>query len=98
MSLNIEVGQKALITVDNWFYAPDGRGYRAVFGTVKSVPTCKETGRWHVEIGNAIVAGSQINYAILSDTCHAGRSMDWTADAGSGVREYMRPCAIYFAD
>lgn len=38
-----EIGKKYLITVDNWFIAPDGVSYTAVFGTVNNVLTSEET-------------------------------------------------------
>ncbi|MFW8567024.1 hypothetical protein [Orrella sp. 11846] len=72
----IKVGDNALITTDNWFYAPNGNSYRAVWGTVKAVSSDKEvlginTNRnstnWYVEIGNMIVAGCQIHYAVATD-------------------------------
>lgn len=31
---NLQVGKKALITTNNWFMAPDGLQYKAVFGTI----------------------------------------------------------------
>lgn len=107
MELNIEVGQKALVTLDNWFLAPDGRDYKAVFGTVKAVRTAEESlgvkpnGRstnWYLEIGNMTIAGCQVHYALRTDHCHDGPAMNWTADAQHGVKEYERPCCIYFAD
>ena len=64
MESSMQIGQKALITTDAWFYAPDGRQYRAVFGTVKAVRTSEETlgvrtnarsTNWYVEIGLMIM-------------------------------------------
>mgnify|MGYP000871467567 FL=1 len=40
---NIEIGKKALLTLDNWFYVPDGNNYRAVVGTGNAVKTAEET-------------------------------------------------------
>lgn len=76
--MNIEIGSKALITTDNFFLAPDGQTYRAVFGTVKGVYDDKQTlgistnrhsANWYVEIGNMVIAGCQIHYAIKTDDC-----------------------------
>ena len=73
----MKVGDKILITTKEWFIAPDGHQYRAVFGTVKGVRSDEETlgiktnrgsTNWYVEIGNMIVAGCQIHYAIKTDT------------------------------
>lgn len=107
MELNIAAGQKALVTLDNWFFAPDGRQYRAVFGTVRAVRTAEDSlgvkpnGRstnWYLEIGNMTIAGCQVHYALRTENCHAGRAMDWHSDAQNGLKEFERPCSIYFAD
>lgn len=74
--MKIEVGQKWLITTDEWFFAPDGETYRAVYGTVKAVNTDADTlgiktnrgsSNWYICIGNMIVAGCQIHYAIQTE-------------------------------
>lgn len=105
--MNIEIGKKALITADNWFYAPDGKQYRAVFGTVKSIKTAEETlgikpngksTNWYVEIGNMTIAGCQIHYAIRTDKCNLDRAGDWTTKSDVGVTEFETPSKIYFAD
>lgn len=107
MQLNINVGEKALVTVDNWFYAPDGHQYRAVFGTIHAVRTAEDSlgvkpnGRstnWYLEIGNVTIAGCQVHYALRTDTCHFGPVTDWAASPEHGIREYQRPGAIYDAD
>ena len=107
MESSMQVGQKALITTNAWFYAPDGRQYRAVFGTIKAVRTSEDTlgvrtnarsTNWYVEIGNLTVAGCQICYALRCDSVHTGPAKDWSADAEKGLTEYDRPSAIYCAD
>src|SRR3546814_7562125 len=59
--LMVSVGDQALITTDNWFYAPDGKSYRAAFGTVQAirsseialgVKTNSKSTNWYVEVGN----------------------------------------------
>lgn len=104
--LNIEIGKTFLITVDNWFYGPDGKQYRGVFGTVKGVRTAEETlgirpnGRstnWYIEIGNIVVAGCQIHYVLRTDTCSFEPVKDWTTDGGT-YKEFERPCVIYNGD
>lgn len=105
--MNIEVGEKALVTVDNWFFAPDGKSYRAVYGRVKGCFTAEETlgikpnGRstnWYLEIGNVTIAGCQIHYAVKTDFCSSDRATDWQADAANGLKEYDRQSSIYFSD
>lgn len=108
MNLNIEIGKKALISCDNWFIAPDGCEYKAVFGTIKSVRTSEETlgvktnaksTNWYVEIGNMTVAGCQIHYAICTDTCNTGGAQGWSIDPRKdGAYTYERPSLVYFAD
>ena len=105
--MNIKIGDKALITADGWFYAPDGRSYRAVFGTIKGILTSEDTlgiktnaksTNWYVEIGNMLVAGCQIHYAIKTDKCSKDKALNWSSSAESGVKEFETPCSIYFAD
>lgn len=104
--MNIQIGEKALITCDNWFYAPDGRQYRAVHGTVKAVVSSEEalgvktnarSTNWYIEIGNMTVAGCQIHYAISAQTCNFDRALDWSSTTGS-VAEFDRPSSVYNAD
>lgn len=77
--MKIEVGKRYLITTDNWFYAPDGNQYRVVFGKVSAVQNSEDTlgirtnrnaTNWYVVIGNMIVAGCQIHYAIQTEECN----------------------------
>jgi hypothetical protein len=105
--MNIAIGEKALITTDNWFFAPDGKSYRAVFGTVKGVKSAEETlgiktnsksTNWYVEIGNMTLAGCQIHYAIRADKCHDGNVLNWTSPPEGGVKEFEQPSSIYFTD
>ena len=72
----MNVCDKFLITTDGWFFAPDGRQYRAVHGTVKGILDSQEalgiktnarSTNWYVEIGDCIIAGCQIHYAIKCD-------------------------------
>lgn len=105
--MNIDAGDKVLITTDGWFYAPDGNSYRAVYGTVKGIFTAEDTlgvkpngksTNWYVEIGNMTVAGCQIHYAVKSDCCSNFRSKYWSTSTEHGCKEYTVPCSIYFAD
>lgn len=103
---NLEVGKKVLVTCDNWFYAPDGQNYRALFGTVKGVFTAEETlgvrpngksTNWYAEVGNMLIAGCQIHYVARIDTCELGAVNAWTEVDGT-VKEFTRPSHIYNAD
>lgn len=70
------VGKTVLITTDHWFYAPDGKTYRAVFGTLRAVlpdsdvlgiKTNARSTNWYLEVGNMVIAGCQIHYAMLAE-------------------------------
>jgi hypothetical protein len=65
---------KYIVTTDNWFYAPDGNSYKAVWGevriledTVLGIKTNKNSSNWYAMVGSeenhVIVAGCQIHYA-----------------------------------
>ena len=104
--MKIEIGQKALITTDNWFHGPDGRSYRAVFGTVKAVLGSEQTlgvrtnaksTNWYVETGTLTLAGCQIHYAIRTESASLGPVQDFEVKDGV-VIEYVRPSHIYNAD
>lgn len=69
---------KYIVTTDNWFYAPDGNSYKAVWGEVSiledtflGVKTNKNSANWFAKVGSednfVIVAGCQIHYAVRSE-------------------------------
>lgn len=104
---NFKPGDRVLVTTDNWFFAPNGLEYRAVFGTVKGVHTDEATlgiktnsrsTNWYVEIGNMVIAGCQIHYAIHTESCNLGDVRAWQTSGESGIQEFIRPSAIYNAD
>lgn len=75
----MQIGKKYLVTADNWFFAPDGENYRAVFGTVHDVVdseqalgmrTNRNSTNWYVVIGDMIMAGCQVHYAMRADSCN----------------------------
>jgi len=81
----MNVGSKVLLSVDNWFYAPDGLSYRAAWGTIKGIrQDCEVLGlktnarstNWYIEIGNMIVAGCQIHYALECEKQSFGAYLD----------------------
>lgn len=83
--MSIQVGSKVLVTCDNWFFAPDGNSYRAVWGTVKGlrqdsevlgIKTNARSTNWYLEIGNMIVAGCQIHYAVECSYPSFGKTTD----------------------
>ena len=72
----MKIGQKYLITTDNWFIAPDGEQYRSAFGTVHEIvnseialglKTNAKSTNWYVLIGDMVLAGCQIHYAVRTN-------------------------------
>lgn len=89
----MKVGQKYLITTNNWFFAPDGENYRAVWGTVRAVLDDKETlgvgtnrnsTNWYVVIGDTVVAGCQVFYAVRADTVNLEPTTKAEVDTPTG--------------
>lgn len=100
------VGDKILVTTDNWFYAPDGAQYRAAFGTVHAVSTAEDTlgvrpngksTNWYMQVGCLTIAGCQVHYVVKTDTCNLGRAKDWAHHDGA-CTEYERNSVIFDAD
>lgn len=105
---NINIGDQVLVTTDNWFYAPDGAQYRAVFGTVHAVRTAEDTlgvkpnsrsMNWYLEIGNMTIAGCQIHYVVKTDraSVNLGDAQDWKSGENA-FEKFVRPSVIYNAD
>ena len=76
--MTLQVGDNVLVTTDNWFLAPDGQQYRAVWGEVHGIfsdeqmlgiKTNSRSTNWYAQIGNCFIAGCQIHYAVKSDHC-----------------------------
>ena len=100
---------KYLITTDEWFYAPDGSAYKAVWGNVEiledtflGVKTNRNSSNRYARIGSedkhVIIAGCQIHYAVRCENePNTGSAIDWLADVVHGARVYLRPCTIYIA-
>jgi hypothetical protein len=97
-----------LITTDAWFFGPDGKQYRAVWGDVKiiedsflGIKTNIRSSNWFAKVGpednHVIVAGCQIHYAVKCDKEPTIEDVgDYSVDAGV-VKKYDRPTAIYIA-
>lgn len=93
---------KYLINTDNWFYGPDGKQYKAVWGEVKiledsflRVKTNARATNWYARVGtednHVIVAGCQIHYAVKMDKePEDGDIRDYTVD-NSKLNYYYRP-------
>lgn len=100
---------KYLITTDNWFYGPDGKQYKAVWGEVRTmsdqtilgIKTNARSSNWYLWVGDKdigmVVAGCQVHYAIKCP-CKPDTGMidDYTTQ--DGFKEFRRPSSIYIAE
>jgi hypothetical protein len=103
----MKIGDKVLVTTNNWFYAPNGTQCHAVWGTVKSIPdaeifwglkTNRNSTNWYLEIGDMIIAGCQIYYIIKTDRPNFGEVDDFEPTT-DGVTFQKAPFSrIYNAD
>lgn len=99
-----------IISCDNWFLAPNGKEYRAVWGSVEiisdsflGIKTNHHSSNWFAMVGSeynhVIIAGCQIHYAVKCDAKPCCDAIDdWLADATNGIKEYKRPTKIYIAE
>lgn len=102
------IGNKVLITTSNWFYGPDGKSYRAVWGTLKGVHEAGKTlgfipnrshANWFIEVGDMNIMGCQVMYVLKCDNKpNTDKTPDWQSDAINGLKEFDRPSAILLVD
>jgi len=99
---------KYLITTDAWFYAPDGRQYKSVWGDVNivsddilGIKTNIRSSNWFAKIGSetnhVIVAGCQIHYAVRCEKEPEIQNTDTTKTDGIEKKE-VRPFSVYIAE
>ena len=98
-----------LITTDNWFIAPDGKEYKAVWGNVEilndtflGIQTNRNATNWYAKVGtednHVIVAGCQIHYAVKSkEKPFTDFSECWTSSE-KGCTNFIAPNKIYIAE
>ena len=99
-----------LITTDNWFYGPNGKTYRAVWGKVAilqddflGIKTNRNSTNWYARVGSkekhVIIAGCQIHYAVaMKDRPSEESVQDYSISNEKGVVKYIRPSQIYIAE
>jgi len=104
--MNNFVNKKVLITTQGWFYGRDGKSYKAVHGTLKSVKEASKVlgfipnrahANWFIEIGEMVIMGCQVMYIVECEKVNQLKVTDWTTN-DNGVQEYERPSAIYICD
>lgn len=107
----IQEGDNILVTTDNWFYAPDGRKYRAAGGKMKvhedsdilGVKTNRNSTDWYLTLGEGggaiLVAGCQVHYAVVCpDQPSTEDVIDVSYGGGEMMKKFMRPTEIYIAN
>lgn len=103
--MKFEEGQKMLITTDNYFFAPDGKQYRAAYGVCHGIQDAEATlglktnrgsSNWYVLLGNLLIAGCQIHYAIATDEVNLGPTNEYVFHEGQKM-PYSCPSQIYYA-
>lgn len=99
---------KYLITTDNWFLAPDGKQYKAVWGDVSivcdevlGIKTNRASSNWYARVGSqnnhVIVAGCQIHYAVkCEEKPNDNFADDYQVHEGKVIL-VERPSHIYLA-
>lgn len=98
-----------LITTDNWFIAPDGSQYSAVWGNVEilsdtflGIQTNRNATNWYAKVGtednHVIIAGCQIHYAIkCNNKPNINRAANYSTSE-KGCIEFTTPTRIYIAE
>lgn len=83
------IGRNVLVTCSEWFFAPDGQNYKAVFGKLKNVhkdenvmgfPVNRSHANWFMEIGGMCIAGCQVKYIIQTDECNIDPVVDFSTE------------------
>lgn len=105
--MNDLIGKQVLASCQNWFVGPDGKDYKAIYGTFKAVTEASKAvgfipnrshANWFYSIGGMVIMGCQIMYLMeCKEPPSKERSMGWHVHEGK-VLESDRPCLIYFAD
>lgn len=100
---------KYLITTDNWFYAPDGKTYAAVWGEVEilsdavlGIKTNSRATNWYAKVGSeenhVIIAGCQIHYSVRCEKKPDKETIEDYRVVEGKVIDIYRPTNIYIAE
>lgn len=89
------IGCNVLVTTNEWFYAPDGGSYKAVWGRLVAVHTTEEDlgfrpsarhTNWMVQVGDIMIAGCQCLYVIKCDQePNTGPVSEHVRDGGKAI-------------
>ncbi|MDH7463994.1 hypothetical protein QEG73_22015 [Chitinophagaceae bacterium 26-R-25] len=100
------LNKKVLITTSNWFYAPDGKQYKAVHGTLQGIHEAgkalgfipnRSHANWFIQIGQMTIMGCQVMYVIQCETINGGEVESWVEDNAKPevITTFLRPSTIY---
>jgi hypothetical protein len=104
--MSIKIGETYVVNTDRFFAAPDGKQYRAAYGTLKGILSDEETlgiktnrgsTNWYIEIGNMFIAGCQVMYISKSDKPNF-EDVEETSWGEGNSNVFTRPTLIYNAD
>ena len=110
MNLTTEIiGGKYLISTDNWFFAPNGKQYNAVWGDVKivsdailGIKTNMRSTNWFAKVGteknHVIIAGCQIHYAVRCEEVPDMNDIEDYRVTDKGCEKFTRPTRIYITE
>lgn len=102
------IGKKCLVTTTNWFFAPDGNQYRAIWGTLNEIHEAGKSlgfipnrshANWFIEIGKVVVMGCQVMYIIQCDEKPVtDKEKAYCYSENKGLDIYERPSSIYVTE
>lgn len=102
------VGENVLITLQDWFYCPDGENYKVVWGKLKSIKKVDDligfapnrpNVNWLFEIGEMIIYGCQVKTIIkCKDKPKLTGSKGWITSAEHGLKLYDTPNVIWVSE
>lgn len=99
------LNKKVLITTNQWFLAPDGNSYQAVWGTFKGVHEDQKVfgfrvnrshANWYLEIGDMVIAGCQVLYLIeCPKKPQTEKHRHYETSVEHGLKTFDVPTRIY---
>lgn len=100
------IGKKVLVSCSDWFIAPDGKEYKAAWGTLNGIVSDEDMklkmARMHANfyllVGKFMIAGCEAKFVIESEQRpNTEESLGWTHHEGN-LKTFSRPSLIYFAE
>lgn len=100
------IGKNVLVNVD-WFTAPDGKMYRAVWGELKGVHNTKDLlgfdttrshANWVYEIGGCFLMGCKVSNVILCAAKPDFPEVDHVGYDNKEINIFKKPSEIYISE